>query len=230
MLIPGVGVRLPPRAPTGTAARLFPFCLGWTGQNGYFRDFQLEISGDNRIFVFMDILAILGILALDFRRYSVGGRRFGPSVTGKAGVCPARFRGGNPSDSEIAKKAPNSVRGTFFPLWKGVPYTFCLSGGFSRVCGACVGRFSASLPRPFSAQPGAGKEKKNASTGKTGNVLRSLGISGKVAGGRFAEIFLRVPPAVCGKPSTEGKGKPGFRKEARDYYSFLIISINSPNS
>ena len=178
----------------------------------------------------MDILAILGIFAPDFRRYSVGRRRFGRSGTGKAGVCPARFRGGNASKGEIFKKAPNSACGTFFPFDKGVPYTFCLSGGFSRVCGACVGRFSASLPRPFSAQPGAGKEKKNASTGKGGNVLRCFGISGKVAGGRFAEIFLRVPPAACGKLSTEVKAKPGIEKEARDDYSILIISINSPNS
>ena len=83
MLIPGVGVRLPPRAPTGTAARLFPFCLGQTGQNGYFCFFQDEISGDDRYFIFMAILAIPGNFTPDFCRYSVGGRR---SEAGKLAV------------------------------------------------------------------------------------------------------------------------------------------------
>ena len=205
----------PPRAPTGTAARLFPFCLGWTGQNGYFRDFQHEISGDNRFFVFMDILAILGIFAPDFRRYSVGRRRFGRSGTGKAGVCPARFRGGNASKGEIFKKAPNSACGTFFPFDKGVPYTFCLSGGFSRVCGAFFARFSASLPRPFPPNSELPSKKRMPPPEKLG-----MSCVPSAFPARWQEAGLRKF-FCCGKPSTDGKGKPGFRKEARGRDNFV---------
>ena len=92
-------LRLPPRAPTGTAARLFPFCFGYRRQNGYFCGFQLETGGDNRCFVFKASLAIPGIFTPDFCRSAVGGRQFG------AGTVPGRDGQEGAAGGQTAKNA-----------------------------------------------------------------------------------------------------------------------------
>ena len=99
-------------------------------------------------------------------------------------------------------------------------------GAFRRYAGPVSGVFRQAGRGHFPPSWELAKKKKNASTGKGGNVLRCFGISGKVAGGRFAEIFLLVPPASCGKVSTEGKERPEVAEEAGVWVNlvrFLVV-------